>query len=49
MNGEGHVSELQDCLSPEMTAHIIENIKPGKEMEELDKAWWTVTQKVYSQ
>ncbi|KAH0709170.1 hypothetical protein KY284_010597 [Solanum tuberosum] len=38
--GEWNVNKLLECVSPEMTAHIVENINPGKESDMIDKAWW---------
>ncbi|KAK6780202.1 hypothetical protein RDI58_022386 [Solanum bulbocastanum] len=38
--GDWNINKLLECVSPEMTAHIVENIKPGKESGMIDKAWW---------
>ncbi|KAH0636347.1 hypothetical protein KY285_036099 [Solanum tuberosum] len=38
--GDWNINKLLECVLPEMTAHIVENIKPGKESYMIDKAWW---------
>ncbi|WMV28796.1 hypothetical protein MTR67_022181 [Solanum verrucosum] len=40
VNGAWNVTKLLEYISPEMTAHIIDNIKPRQETEEIDRSWW---------